>query len=48
MGCLWLYYPKLLKGVSVRKAREGVGLVQRHVPLSGMGAKGFRVVMEQQ
>lgn len=23
------------------------GLVQRHVPLSGMGAMGFRVVWEQ-
>lgn len=47
MGCLWLYYPKLLKDVSGRKARRGVGLVQRHVPLSGMRAKGFGVVREQ-
>lgn len=44
MGYTWLHCPRLLKGVSGGKAR---GLVQRHVPLSGVGAEGLEMVREQ-
>lgn len=37
--------PELLKDVSGREAKWGYqGLVRRHVPLSGTGERGFRVV----
>lgn len=48
MGYLWLHCPKLLKDVSGGEVRQGSGLVQRRMPLSGMGAKDFGVVREQQ